>query len=219
MEMHGPKVLSAPELERFRVVSDHRRRGTSQAAPVVGARLRMASPKGRASSPRAKTRLRSRPKTPERPRPLLTLTGRALPPSNITPLASPKRARHATRSQIPRRGRQAASAVGVAQGIPDPTQAPELAQNLAQMRGSRRELRISAAAFSASASSVVVVVPITASTPPMPPPSSTPRTGKSPGSGRRVRKNASPPVVGSVAVAIASKLPQADASQVYTLQC
>ena len=217
IETHGPKVLSAPELERVRAASAHGKRGTSRAAPAVGARLRAASPKGKASLPVAKARLRSRPKTPERPRPLLTMVGRASFPSNITPLASPKRARHSRRSPIARRGRQAASAAGAAAGIPDPTQAPALAQNMAQMRGARRESRAAAVAYSAAASSAAAAVPIPSLTPPR---STTPRAGESPGWGRRVRRKASPTPVGSVAIVVAAaaaeSLPASEASQVYT---
>ena len=77
VETHGPNFLSAPELERLRVVSSHGRRGTSQAAPAAAARLRAASPKGNTFSPGAKARLRSRPRTPERPPRLLVLCHRA----------------------------------------------------------------------------------------------------------------------------------------------
>ena len=77
VETHGPNFLSAPELERLRFVSSHGRRGTSQAAPAAAARLRAASPKGNTFSPGAKARLRSRPRTPERPPRLLVLCHRA----------------------------------------------------------------------------------------------------------------------------------------------
>ena len=209
VEEHGSTVLSGPELERARAASAHGKRATSRAATAAGSRVRAASPKGKASSPDARVKLRTRTKTLERPRPLPTLVERGPPSSNMTPLASPKRARHSTRSPIARRRRQAASV-----GIPDPTQAPALAQNLAQMRGARREARAAAVAYSAAAaaSSAAAAAPIPSSTPPR---SSTPRSGISPAEGRRVRRKASPTLVGSVAVAVAAaaaSLPTADAS-------
>ena len=212
VEAHGPQLLSAPELERFRAVSSYGRRGASQAAPAARARQTTANPNGKASSPSKnhKARLRPRPRTPERPPPTLTLTTRALSPG----IASPKRARRTTRSPSPRRGRQAASAAGAVGDIPDPTPAPKLDQNLARIRENKRDMRLSAVASSAAASSVAA--PIPASTPPLPPPSHTPRSSESSERGKRVEKKALPPAVGSVALALASQPPQGDASKVYT---
>ena len=71
-------------------------------------------------------------------------------------------------------------------------------------------MRMSAAAISV----VVAAVPI-AAPPPLPPLGHTPRSGESTSSGRRVRKTLFPPAVGSVALELASRVPQADASHVY----
>ena len=110
-------------------------------------------------------------------------------------------------------------AAGAARDIPDPAQTRELDHNLAWMRGNRREMRISAAAAAAAASvaaSSAAAVPIPAYTPPLPRPTHTPRPNEGSESGRPIRKKVSPLVVGSVALAVASRLPQVDASQVYT---